>query len=159
MSSSGLQDILTAIGITTSCSVGSILAGKNYEQGVICRKAVIEFLERSMYDKFRENNDSLTEEGISCLKQLVNSPSGEKVATVMASNDVRNHIDDYLQFRKEIHQWALGRTAQLWVSYVNNVWLILQLIEAVKHNDVDTYLMCTKMMPDMFFAMNMQNYA
>ena len=158
MSGSWLQDILTEIGITTSGSVWSILAGKNYEHGLICHKAVIEFLEKSMYDKFRDNNDSLTKEGISCLKQLVNSPSGEKLATVMASDDVRNYIDDNLQFRKEVHQGALGWTAQLWVSYFNNVWLILQLIEAVKRN-FETYSMCTKMMLDTFFATNMQNYA
>ena len=125
----------------------------------MCHKAVVEFLERAMYKRFSENMVGLTEEAKTCLQQMCSSANGHTLATVMANDDIRDHLNDYMEFRKQLLEGSLGSTAKMWVSYADNVWLILQLIEAVKRINYDTYLVCTKRMPDLFFVMDMQNYS
>ena len=159
MSGSGLEDILLESGIATTGSINSVMAGKNYECGLVCHKAVVEYLERSMYQKFLKEDNAVSVEVMSAITKLQEWPSGQTLANAMANDDVSSHIDAYLDFRHHLSKGEHGCTAQLWVTYANNVWLVLQLIAAVKRNDYDTYLICTKAMPDIFFAFDMQNYA
>lgn len=54
---------------------------------------------------------------------------------------------------------ALGKTAQYWITYMNEVWLVLQLHEAVKRNDFLLYQECINLMPHLFFSYDGHNYA
>ena len=53
----------------------------------------------------------------------------------------------------------MEKTAQFWITYINDVWLALQLSENVKRNDFLLYVECIHCMPDLFFAYSGQNYA
>ena len=53
----------------------------------------------------------------------------------------------------------LGKTAQLWVSYMDHIWLVLQLTKAVKTNNFLLYARCLFLMCEIFFRFGGQNYA
>ena len=44
-----------------------------------------------------------------------------------------------------------GKTAQLWISYMKHVWLVLSLLY-VKVNDYELYVHTLVAMPDLFFS-------
>ena len=63
-----------------------------------------------------------------------------------------------MQFRDEVGECRLGVTAQLWMSYMDHIWLMLALIHAVKHKFL-LYAHCLHHMSDLFFSCGGQNYA
>ena len=42
---------------------------------------------------------------------------------------------------------------------MNNIWLVLSIIRAVKTNDFNPYAECPHLMADIFFSFDGQNYA
>ena len=67
----------------------------------------------------------------------------------------------YFKFCSEIKKGSLGKTGQFWYPYRDYVWLLLQLVHAVKMNDFMQYMYanCISLMPDLFFSFGGQNYA
>ena len=69
-------------------------------------------------------------------------------------------IADYLMefhlFKDSVRNSSLGRTAKLWVSYMDHVWLVLSFIMAVKSNNLQLYKHCLFKMCDLFFAYESQ---
>ena len=53
----------------------------------------------------------------------------------------------------------IGKTAQVWISYMNHIWLVLYLQEAVKN--INFYLSANSIhkMADLFFSFGGQNHA
>jgi hypothetical protein len=51
-------------------------------------------------------------------------------------------IDGYAKFRHDARTGHHGKTAQLWVSYMDHIWLVLQLTKAVKANKFLLYARC-----------------
>ena len=80
---------------------------------------------------------------------------------MMAMDDesISNYIQSHLQYRVDVSEGSLGKTAQLWISYMNHICLDLSLIQAVKYNDFLTYAHCLYIMGDLFFTFGGQNYA
>ena len=68
-------------------------------------------------------------------------------------------MSSYQDFRDKVASGLLGKTAQFWVSYLDNVWLVLSCIRAVRVNDLPLYAHCLYKMSDLFFAFDCQNYA
>ena len=54
---------------------------------------------------------------------------------VLSDQNFIQYITDYEEYRQKERDGILGKTAQLWVSYMDHVHLILSLVEAVKDND------------------------
>ena len=86
------------------------MAGTNYEMGLTCHKAVIESLERMMYTKFQESHDPLTEEAMLDIQVLQRSPNGHTLGNLMANDEVRGCIVDYMHFKKHLRGRSLGST-------------------------------------------------
>ena len=87
------------------------------------------------------------------------APSRDTMNSVLADTPLKQYIDGFMQFRDEVGEGCLGVTAQLWMSYMDHIWLVLALIHAVKHNDFLLYAHCLHHMSDLFFSFGGQNYA
>ena len=62
----------------------------------------------------------------------------------------------YQEFKDDVRQGHLGKTAQFWID---KVWLILTFLRATKENDLNLYILCIQKMCPLFFAYDHQNYA
>lgn len=51
-------------------------------------------------------------------------------------------LKDYTNFRCGVSTGDLGKTAQFWLLYTDNVWLVLSLLQVVKMNDYYLYGTC-----------------
>ena len=58
-----------------------------------------------------------------------------------------------------MRQGKHGKTAKLWTSYMDHIWLILCLLHAVKVNSFKLYAETLLLMPDLFFSYWGMNYA
>ena len=72
---------------------------------------------------------------------------------------IASFIKTYLTFREDARSGQLGKTAILWMSYADHIWLTLDLLQAVKTNDFAAYTQCLCLMPGLFFSFGGQNYA
>ena len=61
--------------------------------------------------------------------------------------------------KQGIRNRSLGKTAQFGASYMDHVWLVLQLNEGVKTNELLLYFHNIHLMPVLFFSYDCQNYA
>ena len=52
-----------------------------------------------------------------------------------------NIINKYLFFCAKRREGALGKNAQFWMSYLDQISIVLQLMRAVKGNDFELYVM------------------
>ena len=70
-----------------------------------------------------------------------------------------NFLEESSLFRQQVCDGSLGITVQFWLTYVNDVSLVLSLLYAVKNNDYYLYGACLSKMVDLFFSFDGQNYA
>ena len=70
---------------------------------------------------------------------MIESPSRETLEAAYNNDGISSLINEYLKFKKEVREGALGKTAKFWMSYIDHVWLILDVVRAVKHNDYALY--------------------
>jgi hypothetical protein len=89
------------------------------------------------------------------LKTLVDEPDNAS----LNNKDISSYINAYAMFRYDARTGYLGKTAQLSVSYMDHIWLVLQLTKAVKTTNFLLYARCLFLMCDLFFSFGGQNYA
>ena len=118
-------------------------------------KSTLEALERLLYDKYIQTHEPLSPQGTASLDKL--SPSESSLAEVLSSADVTGHIAKYQEFRETVRNGELGETGRFWLEYMDCIWLVLSLKNAIKTNDYDRSAISR--MPDLFFCANQQNYA
>lgn len=165
MAGSGLSDVLLEAGLTGSGSIQGVLRGKHYERAMHCHKAVLESLERLVLEQFpdeREENifEKLSESSTSKLQDLIQNPLMENLEQLSNDQAISHYFKDYIAYRKNIEDGKLGKTGQFWMQYMNDIWLVLALIQAVKTNNFLLYAECLDKMADLFFSFNghiMQN--
>ena len=102
---------------------------------------------------------TMPEQSKELLRQMMQAPSRDTMNSVLADTPLKQYIDGFIQFRDEVGEGRLGVTTQLWVSYMDHIWLALPLSHAVKHNDFLLYAHCLHYMSDLFFSFGGQNYA
>ncbi|XP_067659430.1 uncharacterized protein [Haliotis asinina] len=146
MAGTGLDDILLEAGLISSGSLSSVLSGKNYVRAINCHKTLLEALEHLLLLQFlAARGDESPLSGL---------PQESKI-----DDAIIRYLSEYLNFRNAAREGELGKTAQLWLSYMNHVWLVLRLLQAVKTNDYLAYAECIGLMADLFFSFDGQNYA
>ena len=165
MNGSGLSDILLEAGLIVSGSIEGVLSGKHYDRAMNCHKVMLECLERLLLSQYLASHNeadvfaSLTEQSKKVLYDITHTPSEETMNTALADEELKRYIEGFMQYRDDSKTGNLGTTAQLWVSYMDHVWLVLTLTHAVKHNDFLLYAHCLHLMSDLFFSFGGQNYA
>ena len=157
MKGSGLQDILLEAGLISSGSVAGVLTGKHYDRAIYCHKVMLEALEGLLIDEFTESHlfASLSIESRTKIDTLLSQPSSSSLSEVLEDADVTTVIDRYLDFKRT----DLGKTAQLWQSYMVHVQILLALVESVKTNNYVLYAQTISQMSPLFFSFGGQNYA
>ena len=93
------------------------------------------------------------------LTDLMTSPTPNSLAEAQADPAIVMYLEGFRRFCDEVRSGNLGKTGQLWMSYIDHVWMVLSLIHAVKHNNFLLYAHCLSSMADIFFAFGGQNYA
>ena len=85
--------------------------------------------------------------------------TNEQLGEIAKSELISKLSDKTQDFRTSIFQGELGKMAQLWISYMGHVRLLLQLLEAVKTNNFLLYAGVISDMTPLFFSFDGQNYA
>ena len=124
---------------------------------------MVESLERLLLVQFTEKTEvcftDIPQASKDLLNGLVKSPSKENETLVLADLHIVSYIEKYLKFRETVRTRVLGKTAIFWMSYMDHIWLTLNLLQAVKTNDFFAYSHCFCLMPDLFFSFGSQYYA
>jgi hypothetical protein len=130
-----------------------------------CHKILLEALERLLFEEFcfslgeERPMMGLPDDSFELLKTLVDEPDNTSFDSALNNKNISYYIDAYAKFRHDARTGHLGKTAQLWVSYIDHIWLVLQLTKAVKTNNFLLYARCILLMCDLFFSFGRQNYA
>ena len=165
MDGSGLSDILLESGLIASGSLQGVISGKNYDRAMHCHKTMLECMERLLLEQYMAHQDeqelfsSIPADSKKKLNDLLQSLTETKLDTALDDDAFNNYIQGYLQYKVEASEGSHGKTAQLWASYMSHIWLVLSLVQAVKHNDFLAYAHCLHLMADIFFTFGGQNYA
>ena len=70
----------------------------------------------------------------------------------MLVNTFKMFLCEYLEFKKEVRESPLRKTAKFRISYIDHVWLILDIVRVVKHNDYALYSQSLFKIVDLFFS-------
>jgi len=165
MNGSGLSDILLEAGLISTGSLQGVLSGKHYDRAMHSHKILVESLERLLLSQYlvsigeEEVLTSLPEESRKILQDVLNSPSTDCLEAALSDTAIVQYVDGYQKYRENVKSGHLGKTGQLWITYMDHVWLVLSLIHAVKHNNFLLYAHCMQQMPSLFFSFRGQNYA
>ena len=93
------------------------------------------------------------------MTDLLELPSGATIETAKTDDEISSLVKDYNEFKESVRQGGSGKAAKLWISYMDHVWLILNVTQAVKYNDYSLYCHTLYKMADIFFSFDGQNYA
>ena len=163
MNGTGLDDIFVEAGLITPGSLQGVISGKNYSRAMACHKTMLEALERLLLTEYVISKDraklleSQSQETI--MTYLLELPSGATMEAAKEDDEMLSLVKDYNEFKESVRKGELGKTAQLWISYMDHVWLILNVTRAVKYNDYSLYCHTLFKMADIFFSFGGQNYA
>ena len=165
MQGSGLSDVLIETGLIGSGSVQGVMSGRHYERAMHCHKIMIECLERLLPEQYLKHCgdekifDSLSADSQHKLAVLAMSLDEDTLARAMEDESIGEYVRSYMAIRNEVRSGLLGRTAQLWTSYMDHIHLILFLVESVKRNNFELYAHTLELMANLFFSFVGQNYA
>lgn len=165
MQGTGLGDVFLEAGLITSGSLDSVLKGKQYTRAMTCHKATMEALERLLLKKFLAMKNIsalesyLEEDQQIIFKTLMESPSSQNLKKAQASEEIVALLQEYQSFKQSVRDGEYGKTSRLWLSYMDHISIILNLIHAVKVSNISLYTECLHRMADLFFSFNGQNYA
>ena len=163
MNGTGLDDIFVEAGLITQGSLQGVISGKNYSRAMACHKTVLEALERLLLTEYviSKNRAKLFESQSqeTIMTDLLELPSGATMEAAKEDDEMLSLVKDYNEFKESVRRGELGKTAQLWISYMDHVWLIINVTRAVKYNDYSLYFHTLFKMVDIFFSFGGQNYA
>ena len=151
-------------GLIGSGFLHGVLSGKRCDRALHCHKIMVECLERLLLSQYLKSTGeeellaSLPEESKKIMADLLTSPTTDSLAIAQADPTIQAYLDGFQVFRNSVRTGHLGKTGQLWMSYIDHVWLVLSLIHAVKHNFL-LYSHCLHLMANLFFTFGGQNYA
>ena len=119
---SGWTEVALEAKVITTGSMSGVIEGKNWDRAMNTHKSMLEALERLLYDK-----------GTASLEKL--SPRESSLAEVLSLADVTGHVAKYKKFR--VRNGELGENGRFWLEYMDCIWLVLSLNNAIKTNDYD----------------------
>ena len=138
MQGAGLSDILLESELMSCGSVVGVLKGKCYARALNCHKVMLESLEILLFEKFlavqgdQSFSESLSQQSKIHLEEFVTAISKENELNLFSNEGFTAKIDCYINLRKAVRQGKYGKTSQLWLAYMDHVWLMLGLINSVK---------------------------
>ena len=165
MTGSGLSDILMEARLISSGSINGVLSGKNYNRATKWHKVMYESLHRLLIKEFLRQEtagslrDCFDDEERTLWENLAANLNQENLHLLCTDEGASKIIDKYHCFCATVREGALGKTAQFWMSYIDQISIVLQLMRAVKSNDFELYVYSISKMCGVFFCYGAQNYA
>ena len=132
---------------------------------VPCHTVMLECLECLVLEQYMADRDcihifnDLQANSQRKLDNLVLAQGPESLKEASSDEALKKCIEGYLKYHDEVRQGEHGKTPQLWISYMDHIWLVLSLLEAVKQNDFFLYDHTLQLLADLFFSFGGQNYA
>ena len=77
----------------------------------------------------------------------------------LSNPTVLDVISKYRAYEEKVRKGHLGKTAVLWLSFIDHGRLLNMLLYSVKVNNLRLFHKCMGDMVDLFFAYGGQNYA
>ena len=152
-------------GLVASGSLEGVLSGRHYDRALHCHTVMLECLERLVLEQYMADRDcnhifnDLQANLQRKLDDLVLASGPESFKEALSDEALNKCIQGYLKYRDEVRRGEHGKTPQLWISYMDHIWLVLSLLEAVKQNDFFLYDHTLQLLADLFFSFGGQNYA
>lgn len=165
MAGSGLAEVFLEAGMIGSGCLAGVMSGKHYDRALHCHTVLLECLERLLIDQFIKDqcaddfNSLIPKETLEKLSELGTCLDRAALDTLSADCSIKKFTEQLSKFCQDVMKSKLGKTAQLWLSYMEHVRLILHLLEAVKTNNFLLYAASVNHMAPLFFSFDGQNYA
>ena len=83
------------------------------------------------------------------ITNLIQDPSSEQ-SIVLEDDQIVHYVTQLIQYRDSVREGE---------PYMDQIWLVLRLIQAVNTNNFILYAQCIHLMPDLFVSFDGQNYA
>ena len=135
-----------------------MLSGKAYAKALFCLKTVCEAMERLLIEQFTvENNIQVTD--ATAILNIIKLPNRENLDDAIRDTSTIRLIEKYITYQDKVRNGHLGKTAHLWMSFINHSHLTFMLLHAVKTNNISLFHKCNGEMAGLFFAYGGQNYS
>ena len=154
---SGYAEILLEAQLVTSGCLKHVLSGKAFAKALFCLNSTVEALERLLLEVYCEQDDMQIQH--SALLTMIKCCTKESLDQVLADQSTGEMLKSYLQFQDDVRKGSLGKTAQFWLSFMDNAKVAFMLIHAVKINNRKLFSKCMGEMAILFFAYDGQNYS
>ena len=163
--SAGLRDLAVESGIIAEGSITSVLEGRKCNRGVRLCKLAFECFFRSALKEFclwmkadHTEECSHLNDTLDAIHSLHDDVTHDALEGVMQNESVSFVISRFMQFL-DILRTDRGPLAAFWVSFLDIVNILLDLIRASREGDWLLHLSAVKRMILWCFAYDKQNYA
>ena len=121
---------------------------------------LLEALERLLINSSeRQEGCRLDDHEIQLLKRLAEDPSPENLSSIMSNPAVNVYFDRYSTYKSKVRTGGKGKTPQLWLSFMDKLWILMRFLRATKTNNVQLHMTCLKEMCPLFLTQEKPNYA
>ena len=159
LADSGMEYILTEVGVLAEGSLAGFVKGKFYNRCTRIHQIIAAVMERELYAKYAS---LMTDEQTSFVQELMDDTDStvEHCQELAENASMEDILNGYERFFHDMIDGEYGSTAAYWATYVylvNRVYRELQ--RAVRTNDVDAYIRVLPRVVEVCFALNRPNYA
>ena len=158
MTGTGFEEVVVESGVCASGSINQVISGKHYNRAMRVHHHMMDAVSRLLIKKFVEQ----CEYGSKVLPQIALFTSDvnfENMGEVLRNGTVQEHIASFAKFMDDIREGVNGKTAQLWLQYVDCVWTLLKFLKAIKENNFQDYVASLRQLCPLLFAADRLQYA
>ena len=157
----GLRDIAIESGVIAEGSVNAVLDGKQYNRSVRFHKLMYEAFMRIIWEQFTSwvtNNHANGSGFLDELSSKVKDTSAEYIDTLLQNHSF-GKIFELFEKYTAILKSGTGPMSEFWMSYMEMVSTLLNLIRASREGDFDLHLNSVESMIPWCFAYDRTNYS
>ena len=157
----GLRELAIEIGIIEDGSISGVLEGRQYNRAIRMHKLTYEALNRLAWDSFVEcvgEKEEIFEELSECIEEMSNCIDTDTFHETLSKSvymRVANLFDEHQEFLKKEN----GDLSALWMSYIDMVGVMLDILRASREGNWQLHLASIKTMIPWCFAYDKVNYA
>lgn len=93
------------------------------------------------------------------LLNMTQSCNREHLDEALKDRSTLTLIEKYHAYEEKVLKGHLGKTAALWMSFINHCHLVFMLLHSVKTNNIQLFHKCNGEMANIFFAFDGHNYS
>ena len=151
----GMKDTLIQSGVVAEGFIESVMKGKMYNRSIRANKVVYEALLRMLLEKFQNQQSvtSYTEE----INQLHQNLDQETYQSILRNERFTSYYNEFEIFLNKLTED--NPLAELWLSYIDMMTIILNIIYATRSGNWKLYISSLKYFLPWVFAYDRFNYS